>query len=309
MRAVKEQINIDKLKICFRSNEYLIDKLISEFNLNNNWESSVDDHVYYLADYRLVYVDGDEDRMTVALDIPWEQEEWHRMGHFIFTLNGKYAPYTFFEYENKALYTPFYTWAIPKNSIASMVEYVGQDLGLQFNNITTVELALDTNQNILASIRRAIRNHEQLDMIVNGRKVSDPCRKIENYTEAYSSSRTRLLSSPTLYIRQKKDEGLRLKVYNKTREMATESPTKNEYIPEWNNTGKQVIYRAELTIRNEDITEFCRQTCTPREEAFFWLTTNNKWRAGLYQWCINRLLHFTDRHTDEQVDILDTLAY
>ena len=307
MRAVKGQINIDKLKVCFRTDEAIVNNLKEQFNHDNI--PNEDACIYDFVDFRLVYVSGDEDKMTVALDIPLEQEEWQRMGAFTFYFNGKYAPYCFFLYENRALYTPFYSWANPKNSIASMLEYAAQVIGLQFNNITSIELALDTNQNILSSVRRAIRNHEQLDMIVNGRKVSDPFRKIENYTEAYSSSRTRLLSSPTLYIRQKKDEGLRLKVYNKTREMATESPAKNEYIPEWNNTGKQVIYRAELTIRNEDITEFCRQTCTPREEAFFWLTTNNKWRAGLYQWCVNRLLHFTDRHTDEQVDIIETLAY
>lgn len=296
MRTPKGQINVDKLKVCFRANPVLLDNLIEEFKTNK---------VLDLVDYKLVIVEQDEDAMTVALDMDMDGAT-HRFGYFNFPLNGKYAKYVFFTVENKALYTVFGVWEGRKSSIAMMIEDIATDMGLQFNNITSVELAFDTNVNVLAKVRKAIKNVEQYDMVVNMKQVRTSREKIAGYCEVYGGSRVRLITPPMLYFRQKKDEGLRLKIYNKSREMEDASPAKAEYIPQWNDISTP-IYRAEVTVRNEDIADFCGKTGKDKGEALFWLF-NDDWRSELWLHCAKRVLHFYDRYSGGIVDILDLCA-
>lgn len=297
MRAVKAKINIDKLKVCFRANDYLLNYLVDEFK---------NDTTIDRVDYKLVLIEQGEDTMLVALDMDMDGAT-HRFGFFTFPLNGKYSKYVFFSFENKALYTVFGVWEGRKSSIAMMIEDIATDMGLQFNNITSVELAFDSNINVLAKVRKAIKNTEQYDMIVNMKQVKTSREKIENYCEVYGGSRERLITPPMLYFRQKKDEGLRLKIYNKTREMEDVSPSKAEYIPDWNDITTTPIYRAEVTVRNEDIAAFCEKTGKDKGETLYWLF-NDSWRAELWLHCCKRVLHFYDRYTGGIVDILDLCA-
>lgn len=295
-------LNIDRLKVCFRSNDYIIDRLQEQFQKSG---STLD-----YVDFRLIKIDDkDSDNLTVAVDMDME-DNVHRFGHFKFPLNGMYRGLVFFTYENRALYTPFMEYMGEKSSIAGMVEDIAAVIGLEHNNITVAELAFDTNINILNSVRKAVRNVAQLNMFVNGKRVVYNTRKIEDYCEMHSSSRERLIYPPTLYIRQKKEDGLRLKIYNKSKEMNEASPSKKEYIPAWDNIPEnQTIYRVEVTVRNEDIADYCRMQCIPREEALYRLTSDSKFRYGLWEWCCNRLLYFKDKDTGEKVDILDTYNY
>ena len=297
MRTAKGKINVDKLKICFKANESLLDNLMEEFKTTK---------VLDFVDYQLVLVEQDEDSMWVAIDMDMDGAT-HRFGFFTFPLNGKYAKYVFFCFENRALYTLFMNYEGRKSSIAIMLEDIAADMGLQFNNITLVELALDTNINVLAKVRKAIKNTERYDMIMNLKPVKDSRQKIDGYCEVYGGSRERLATPPMLYFRQKKDEGLRLKIYTKTREMEDVSPSKTEYIPEWNDITTTPIYRAEVTVRNEDIAAFCEKTGKDKGEALYWLF-NDSWRAELWLHCCKRVLHFYDRYTGGIVDILDLCA-
>ena len=60
MRTAKGKINVDKLKICFKANESLLDNLMEEFKTTK---------VLDFVDYQLVLVEQDEDSMLVALDM------------------------------------------------------------------------------------------------------------------------------------------------------------------------------------------------------------------------------------------------
>ena len=305
MRKARAQINIDKLKVCFRANEYLTNTLIDEFNLNGNRDRSETDHIIEFPDFRLVCVDNNDDKMSVAIDILMDDKR-HRLGCYEFSLNGKYKPYTFFTAENRALYTDFLPWLPHKNSIIGLLEDISASIGLYVNNITCVELALDTNLNILQSVKRAIRNYQDIEMIYCGRKVTNPNRKIENYTVTYGGSRKRLYSNrPTIRLAQV--DGVEIKVYNKTAEMQEATPEKLNYIPQWNGTGRQNIYRAEVTVRNPDISAFCDASGTDREEVLFRLQSE-EWRASLWLWAANRVLRFRNKHTGEAIDLLDILS-
>ena len=303
MIKARGNINIDRLKVCFKSNDYIINSLQELFKESGDTLDFVD--------FRLVRIDEkDTDHMTVAADMDMDGEA-HRLGHFKFSLNGMYRDYAFFTFECRALYTPFMTYMGEKSSIAGMVEDIAAVIGLQFNNITMCEIALDTNLNILNSVRKGVRNTEQLDMVVNGKRVAYPSRKIDDYCEIFSATRERLIMLPTISIKQKKEDGLKLKIYNKSKEMGEVSPTKREYIPAWDDIPEsQTIYRVEVTVRNQDIADYCRMMCIPTEEALYRLMNNvHNFRNELWSWCSGRLLHFRDKETGETVDILDTYAY
>lgn len=296
-------INIDRLKVCFKANEYTLNRLQDEFAESGNTLDYVD--------FRLVKIDEkDSDHLTVAVDMDMD-EQTHRFGHFRFCLNGMYRDYVFFTFECKALYTPFMEYMKPKGSIAGMIEDIAAVIGLQVNNITVCEIALDSNLNVLNSVRKAVRNTEALDMFVNGKRVAYTNRKIEDYCEVFSSSRERLLMQPCICVKQKRDDGLKMKIYNKSREMDEVSPSKKEYIPEWDDIPQnQTIYRVEVTVRNQDIADYCRMKCIPPEEALYRLMNNvQNFRTDLWKWCSGRLLYFKDKETGETVDILDTYAY
>lgn len=296
-------LNVDRLKVCFRSNDHIINRLQEQFR-------EYGDTLDYI-DFRLVRLNNkDNDNLTVAVDMDMD-EDTHRFGHFKFSLTGMYRDYVFFTFESRALYTPFSAYMGTKSSIAGMLEDIAAVIGLQFNNITIVELAFDTNLNLLNSVRKAVKNTEALDMFVNGRKVAYNNRKIEDYCEIFSTSRERLLMLPTICVRQKKEDGLRLKIYNKTREMDEATPSKKEYIPEWDDIpSSQTIYRVEVTVRNQDIADYCRMMCIPTEEALYRLMNNvQNFRNELWSWCSGRLLYFKDKSTGETVDILDTYGY
>lgn len=298
----RESLNIDKLKVCFKSNDYTLNRLQEEFAESGNTLDYVDFRFFRIDD-------KDSDNLTVAVDMDMDGST-HRLGHFKFPLNGMYRGYVFFHFENKALYTPFMEYMGGKSSIAGMVEDIAAVIGLEYNNITVAELAFDTNINILNSVRKAVRNVVQLNMFVNGKRVTYPTRKISDYCEIHSCSRERLIYPPTICIKQKKEDGLRLKIYNKSKEMDEACPNKKEYIPAWDDIPEnQTIYRVEVTVRNQDIVDYCRMQCIPREEALYRLTTDSKFRYGLWQWCSSRLLYFKDKETDEKVDILDTYNY
>ena len=261
-------------------------------------------------DYKLVKIAEDCDNLCVAIDMNID-EETHRLGHFKCSLNGKYRDYIFFSFENRALYTPFMEHYFgTKGNIAGMVEDIAAAEGLQFNNITVCEIAFDLNKNILNSVRRMIRNIEAYDMVVNGKRVAYADRKIDGYCEIHGSTRTRLIYPPTLYISQKRDDGIKLKIYNKTKEMQEESRAKKEYVTEWDEIPEnQTIYRVEVTLRNQDVVDYCRMMCISCEEALYRLMYDGDFRLNLWAWCCDRLLYFTDKATGEHISIIDTLDY
>lgn len=77
--------------------------------------------------------------------------------------------------------------------------------GLEFNNITEIELALDSDYNYIGKVRRMIRDIDRYDLILNGRRVTND-ETLDGYGEYYSRSRVQLSKMPTLYLSQAKSQ-------------------------------------------------------------------------------------------------------
>lgn len=242
----KSVINIDYLKICYRQPEGLFQKI-----------ASTQEYLVPRLDYDLLIIDRDEQRIIMKVLMSDTTGQWS-LGTLTLNNGNAFSGKAFFELDNRALYEVL-SWLPgqrPSNHIVLM-DGIADDLGLVYNNCTRVDIALDTTANILARLRKRIRNVEELDMYLCRHKVNDPDVKLDGYGEYYASTRRRLLKRPEIIIGQAKEEGTRLKIYDKSRELQESRPDKIERYfcwleKDWK-SDKDHIFRAEVSIRNEDL--------------------------------------------------------
>lgn len=309
-RVVYGEVNLDRLKVCFKHNPYLWDYLTTGFNLNNTQfnELECDTLKIEMPDFDLVLIDfeiedGKVVKMSVAVDFNMDGNS-HRLGHFNFAISGKYKAYTFFEFENKALYTAFSLYP-RKYSVAGHLDYIASYLKLEHNNITSVEVALDCNVNVIHRLQKMIKDTTNYDMFYNGHLIKTN-RRLDNYMEIKGRSRDKVEKYPTIIFKQKGDAGLSMKIYDKAKEMA--GTEKQTYISDWLDFAPSAaIYRMEITVKNMDIKDFCALTGHYEEEILMLLTTNNEWLCNLWGWCAHRLLFFRNRDTGKEINMIDLL--
>lgn len=299
MRA-KSNISIDYLKVCYRQPERLFQEI-----------ASTEGSMVYREHYDLLIIDRDEQRILAKVLIP---DSGGPLSLGILTLNNGNAfdGKAFFEYENSALYEVLTRQPEQRPSnLIGLMEYVADDLGLEFNNCTRIDIALDTTLNVLAKMRKRIRNVDELDMYLCRHKVIDPDVKLDGYGEYYASTRKRLIKRPEIIISQAKEEGTKLKVYDKSRELQESRPDKSSRYFQWLgegwNHGTDHIFRVEVSIRNEDLKVMWQKYSKRRgrEDADMpWLSQvqSQEWLAWHFFEGLDSLIYFRDKETGQKVD-------
>lgn len=297
---IKSEFSIDYLKLCYRQPEGLFQEI-----------ASTQGELVYRLNYDLLIIERDEQRILAKVLIPGMGEPW-ALGTLTLNNGGAFGSRAFFEFQNRSLYEVL-SWQPgqrPSNFIGLM-EYVAEDLGLEINNCTRIDIALDTTSNVLARLRKRIRNTEELDMYLCRHKVTDPDAKLDGYGEFYASTRKRLLKRPEIIIGQAKDEGTRLKMYDKSRELQESRPDKTARYFNWLGKGwdqsKDHIFRVEVSIRNEDLKDmwpkFCKQLRAEEVDMpFLTQIQSNKWLAWHFFEGLDSLIYFRDRETGQKVE-------
>lgn len=296
----KTSLSIDYLKLCYRQPEGLFQEI-----------ASTQGYLVPRLDYDLLIIDRDEQRILTKVLVP-DCGGPMTLGTLTLNRGNAFDGKAFFEYENRALYEVL-SW-IPgqrPSNLIGLMEYVADDLGLEFNNCTRIDIALDTTLNVLARLRKRIRNVEELDMYLCRHKVTDPDVKLDGYGEYYASTRKRLLKRPEIIIGQAKDEGTKLKIYDKSRELQESRPDKTARYFNWLGEGwnqeKDHIYRVEVTIKNEDLKGMCEKYSKRlRPEAaaapFLSQVQSEDWLAWHFFEGLESLVYFRDKLTGEKVE-------
>lgn len=298
----KSTYNVDKLKICYRQQSgATFGYLAQHFNLNADKDainSTIDrgDYTLHLIDHS----SNEEEVTAITISACFEMDgERHKLG--ILDLK-KGSQYCFFSFENRILYTPFIYVDGRKYNCAIFVEYISDDLGLEFNNITTLEIAKDSTRNYVTAVQKFIRDFANYEMFVNGHIVKDETATIPNYKKVYSSSRRKMSRIPSLYFGQ--SDGPEIKIYDKRREMEEKERAKLDYIPQWLEFGDSApIYRAEVTFKNRDIREYMAKIGVVGEEVMFTLSMEKL--ADMWQYGADRLVYFRDRATGNVIRLAD----
>lgn len=309
-RKTKWAVSVDKLKVCLLQPQ-------STFGyIRDHTSYTTIDGMRVLDEdgYKLVAVEEDDNAMTAALDVMDDSGEYLRLGTF--QLNGagsKYQGRAFFSFENSSLYTVFGVTADgAKANWVDMLLPIAEDMGMAFNNVTEVEVALDSTVNVIFRMRKLIKDVDKYDMYLNGRKV-EVGTTLKSYGEYYERTREQLSRRPTLYFSQSKDTDMSLRIYDKTTELREHSPEKAARYHEWlgwSDTDR--IYRAEVTLHNTNVREFCeRQGKRLAEQGehnnVLGLFGMEEFRLGMLRDATDRMVYFRDRRDGSKVSVIDLL--
>ena len=301
-RTIKVSVNIDKLKVCLIQPEGLFERI---------YKHEQDYIVFNGFALKRIECDTDTIVCNVLLDEVGQTEQI-LLGHLTLNNTCKYGGKAFFEFENSALYTVEGIDASGnKYNKISYLYYVIETLGMELNNLTQLDLALDSNINFIKKLIKAIKNYETFDMYLNGKRIIDPNEKLPEYGVFHGASRKRLESLPTLYLSQvKKETGLSMRIYDKTKELAEQSLYKKERFLQWLGWTAPKIYRAEITMHNVNVRDFCTSAGAQIEEQgnlknILNLLGMQEWRAMCLLEMINRLIYFRDKKSRKKLTLLD----
>lgn len=310
-RRTKWAVSVDKLKVCLTQPQETFDYI------RDHTSYTTIDGMRVLDEdgYKLVVVEEDDNAMTAALDVMDDSGEYLRLGTF--QLNGagsKYQGRAFFSFENSSLYTVFGVTADgAKANWVDMLLPIAEDMGMAFNNVTEVEVALDSTVNVIYRMRKLIKDVDKYDMYLNGRKV-EVGTTLKSYGEYYERTREQLSRRPTLYFSQSKNTDMSLRIYDKITELREHSPEKAARYHDWlgwSDTDR--IYRAEVTLHNTNVREFCeRQGKWLAEQGehgnILGLLGMEEFRLDMFANATDRMIYFRDKATGAKVSIIDLLG-
>lgn len=328
---VKTVFNIDRVKICLQQPEGFYDSLYQAFLDNPKKQIQYDG--FYLS----FGEEKDVNDKDITAKLYLNDTSPRDLGTFTFNKSQKYGSKCFFTFSTKSLYESA-TYVYEGNGFTKYnyfnFPFIAFDgLGLVFNNVTSVEIACDTEASVINRIRYAVGKPELFDMILLWKKVENPHEILDGYWEYYQRSRLRKASRPSLYIHPAKYEAgnnQSLKVYDKARELAQSRPDKEVLTRAWNGMSDK-IQRMEISIENKQFKRFFNDISKknpdrwllPSNEAlsaeqkqenyrqalehfFFDLGMNEDLRAKMFDYFSNHLLHFKLRnHGKTNVSILD----
>ena len=245
MKKDKFKIGLDGLKLCFKDRQE--NKLFNRIALNDDivwWgeEGSDDFYTFRLTDecddnkqiVRIIIPDGDQAQTLGTMTI-------HKMKD-----KGKYNGFIFIEIENKALYT----------DLLHSLGYVLGCFDLQFNNVTSIVPCLTGTRNYIYKVQKMRRDLTH-DMIYNGDKIVSPDATIKDWFIGRGCSRKREFKIPTLYFGQAKATGLKVRMYDKSRELKERSIDKKDYLNTWLGFKYDKLFRVEVEISNISMRELC----------------------------------------------------
>ena len=307
-RTIDWAVNVDKLRVCFTMPEYLYGYLNEHYTRR---DELTDARILDEDTFSLVFIEEDEVKMTAVLNVR-DVEGYYRLGTFTFSNSAKYAGKAFFSFENSALYRVYLKFPNeePKNHICDL-QYVADFYRMEFNNITELELAFDSTFNYISKVRKMIKDTDAYDLYLNGKKVKDD-ETLDGYGEYYTRSRVKMSKLPTLYFSQAKDTDMKMRVYDKARELNENSPNKSERLKEW--LGWDTIdklYRVEVVLHNTNVREFVERygerlysECGEHSNVLNLLGMSD-FRLAMFLDSVDRLIYFRNKRTREKISLVE----
>lgn len=313
----KTLFNVDKLKMSYLQPNGLFESIAK--HVTGEVISYQDFYLKVVDDGRNPKNPEKEQTRITALAVTNDGE---LMGQLTLHNSDEFEQRAFFEFDNKFLYSG----NANRQNNEPYWDYAAERIGLKLSTITQIDIAADTTRNMITRVRRLVRDWENYDMIVNGKKIIDENEIIDDYALHYGTSRVKMSRTPTLYYRQANDNGLRERIYNKSDEIRHGKNAK-KYIEEWNEFGEaSTTYRAEVQITWKMLKKWFEFLSDPDAAHQYteWARCENEdwqhyigrtrhlfglddYRAALWLWATSKLVYWRSKDTQQRIDQVDLL--
>lgn len=225
----RSRINLDRLELTYTASDdvrtYLSDKNVLRYELESVTLIREQSRLYE-NEFSIIMQDYEEELGVCGYCI----------GHLHFGSPNPNRQQVYIVYENQVLY----------NTMLVSKRYHLEDvLGLEFQQVSKIDIAVDFNFCIIRRFYRLYKNSEY-DLIINGKKVVGVDQKVADVLHiAGNTSRKRPMANPMPVVKNS-GGSLSLRLYNKTREIEEESH--KDYIIDA--VGFARIYRFEVSCGN-----------------------------------------------------------
>ena len=287
IKGVRARLNVDKLTICYTMSDLLYKNLM---------KSDVIDY----KDFKLIrYKDPDHlysDCFVIQCqDLDDQKGEliWYDYAHLKFNMrlqdDNTKINYAWIYVNNKTLYTPF---SLGVSAVIGL-EYIAYMLDLKINNLTTLDIAFDSNINFAKRIRKAVFN-PLLQVVLNGKVKNDPKEHLNEIFYLQKGNQERI-TDLSVYVSQKKKDGFMLCVYDKAKEAKVNDKF---YILDWMKMSKN-LYRSEIRLKNQHLKKYFEGLNDFDMNLIYLNLSNQKFLFDIFLHFSMRLLRF--RGQDHQV--------
>ena len=193
---------IDKLKICYT--------LSNTSRLHELRENPLETYEVQEWDFQLRRIDGTHFNYIYEIVYSFYNEIFDDMEEQVFGTiqwglrsdhDNAFQSYVWLQIDNKQFYLKY-----NHNTKGRLVflNYIEQMLGLEFNNITHLDLAIDTNTNISKALVKMIRDKDYYP-IINGTKITDRKKLVEDILYIGVGTLERI-KEYSILIQQKKND-------------------------------------------------------------------------------------------------------
>lgn len=272
-KGFKLGLHLDRLEVCYIASSEIVDGL--------------ENTKFWVRDgYRLRLLENESDNVESVLkvDVVDPESETGYKDYARIRVGNRFEKdtdsfrYCWLRLENSVLYQPPHE--------LSYIYWIEEDMGLEFNNFSDIELAMDSNQNFFKRVKSAVRDKE-LTPIVLGKAYPETGEIIPSLKYLHTGDRVRYRTD-TLIVKSQ-DNTLALELYDKGREIEESG---KDYIRE-SFGGSSGLFRAEVKLRNRALQDFCRKYGTTQEDIYRSITDKGI-LFELWLFYSDKLLRFVD---------------
>ena len=286
MKGIKHRLNIDKLTLCYIAPKAVVN------DLENTKEWVCDG-------FRIDKVDNlessNETFLKVSILVPNEESEYKeyaiiKIGN-TFEKDDDEIRYVWIMIDNKV----FYGYKKYANNL-SYIYYIADYLKLEFNNITEIHIALNSNVNWFSKVKRAIRNLSLIPIILN-KKYPKEKEIIDKILYLHTADRKRYRTDTMIIKNAEKD--MEIDLYDKTNEIIESN---KEYIKD-DFGGNTNIFRNEVRLKKTALKDYLDYKGINWED-FYMRLIDFDFLFDVYFYFQNKIIRFTNQKR-ESISILE----
>lgn len=286
MKGIKYRLNIDKLTLCYVAQKEIVDDL-------ENTKEWISDG--FRIDKLENIETNNETFLKISILEPFKEETYKE--YAIIKIGNRFEKeddnkrYVWITIDNKI----FYGYKKYSNDL-SYIYHIADSLNLEFNNITEIHIALNSNINWFTKVKRAIRNLSLIPIILN-KKYSNEKEIIDRVLYLHTADRKRYRTD-TMIIKNA-DKDMEIDLYDKSNEI---SETNKEYIREDFGV-KTNIFRNEVRLKKTALKDYLDYRKLKWED-FYMRLIDFDFLFDVYYFFQNKIIRFSNKKR-ETISILE----